>query len=54
MQLPDELIDFIMIHELCHTVHKNHSAQFHSMVNKLTGDRESELNKKLKKYSPIL
>lgn len=54
MQLPDELIDFIMIHELCHTVHKNHSAQFHSMVNKLTGDRESELNKKLKKYSTIL
>ena len=54
MQLPDELIEFIMIHELSHTVHKNHSADFHSLVNRLTGGRESELNKKLKKYSPIL
>ena len=54
MQLPDELVDFIMIHELCHTVHKNHSADFHSLVNRLTGGRESELNKKLKKYTPIL
>lgn len=51
MQLPNELIDFIIIHELCHTVHKNHSSQFHSLVNECTCGRERELIKKMKKYS---
>lgn len=51
MALPTHLIDFVIIHELCHTVHFNHSAEFHTLVNKLVGGVEKELNIELKGYS---
>lgn len=50
--LPDELIEFVCIHELCHTIHHNHSAEFHALVNLHTGGREKELQKRLKMYAP--
>lgn len=50
--LPEELIEFVCIHELCHTVHPNHSAEFHALVDHHTGHREKELQKRLKNYLP--
>jgi predicted metal-dependent hydrolase len=50
MRLPEHLSDFIILHELCHTVHKNHGSHFHAMLNKLCGD-EKGLNKELRKFS---
>ena len=48
MTLPTHLQEFVVLHELCHTIHHNHSAAFHALLNKVTGGREKELNRQLK------
>ena len=48
MTLPAHLQEFVVLHELCHTVHHNHSAEFHALLDKVTGGREKELNRQLK------
>ncbi len=49
MKLPDELIDYVILHELSHTIHKNHSPSFWRYLDNLVGDAKS-LSKKMKKY----
>lgn len=51
MQLPEHLRDFVILHELCHTVHHNHSPRFHALLDHLVGGREKELNRELRSYS---
>ena len=48
MTLPTRLQEFVVLHELCHTVHHNHSAEFHALLNKVTSGREKELSRQLK------
>lgn len=50
MRLPDHLIDYVIIHELCHTVEKNHGKQFWSLMDSILGNAKM-LSKELKKYS---
>ena len=50
MRLPDALIDYVIIHELCHTIHKNHGPQFHALLDILTGGRHAELRKQLRSF----
>jgi predicted metal-dependent hydrolase len=57
VRLPDELRDYVILHELVHTRFKNHSKEFWAELNKFVGDsstnssrKAKELSKKLKKY----
>lgn len=54
VNLPDELCDYVIIHELCHLVHRNHGAEFHRLVNGFCGGREKELSAQLRKWSFLL
>lgn len=51
MTLPEHLRDYVLLHELAHTVHHNHSQQFHALVDRLTDGRERELARELRQYS---
>ncbi len=51
MTLPEHLRDFVIIHELCHTVHHDHSPRFHALVDQLVGGREKLLVRELRTYS---
>lgn len=51
MTLPEHLRDFVILHELCHTVHHNHSPRFHALVDRLCGGNEKALNRELRAYT---
>ncbi|MBN2637144.1 MAG: M48 family metallopeptidase [Prolixibacteraceae bacterium] len=51
MKLPDELIDYILLHELVHTEIKNHGQGFWDKLDSVTNYRAKELAKQVKKYS---
>ena len=48
MTLPPHLQDYVIIHELCHTVHHNHSAAFHALVDRCLGGEEKKLRSELR------
>jgi predicted metal-dependent hydrolase len=52
MRLPVHLCKYIILHELCHTVYKNHKKQFWLLLDQLTGCRARMLDKELNQYSP--
>lgn len=54
MRLPDELIDYIIMHELCHTVHRNHGEGFYKLLDELTEGNHKKLDKKLQEISPAI
>ena len=49
MTLPEHLRDFVILHELCHTVHHD-SPRFHALLDRLVGGKEKLLNKELRSY----
>ncbi|HXH27008.1 MAG TPA: M48 family metallopeptidase [Candidatus Acidoferrum sp.] len=51
MTLPSELIDYVIIHELCHTKHMNHSRSFWQLVAAYCPDYK-QLRRLLKQHRP--
>ena len=51
MTLPEHLRDFVIIHELCHTVHHDHSPRFHALVDRFVGGHEKALIRELRAFS---
>lgn len=49
MRLPDELIDYVILHELAHCTEKNHGKNFWAKLNELTGSAK-HYDKELKAY----
>ncbi|MBC5774316.1 M48 family metallopeptidase [Pontibacter sp. KCTC 32443] len=49
MRLPESLCDYVILHELAHTVEKNHGPRFWKLLDKVCGDSKA-LDKKLKDY----
>jgi len=50
MQLPEELMDYVILHELVHTRIKNHGPQFWRELDRFVGDAR-ELRTRLKRYN---
>lgn len=50
MRLPVHLREFIILHELCHTRHHNHSVAFHALLDSLVDGKEKALNRELKAH----
>ena len=50
MLLPEHLREFILLHELCHTRHHNHSVAFHLLLDSLVDGNEKRLNAELRKH----
>ena len=50
MKLPDDIIDYVILHELCHTVEKNHSADFWKLVGQVC-PAFAVLRQRLRKYN---
>lgn len=50
MTLPDKLIDYIILHELAHTIELNHSQKFWNILDQIYGNSKA-VDNEIKKYS---
>lgn len=55
MFLPEELVRYIICHELAHLSHMNHSPQFHALCDQYCNGKEKELEQQLRQFQwPIM
>ena len=46
--LPDHLIDYVILHELVHTIHKNHSPEFWNYLDRLADGKSKIYRRELR------
>jgi predicted metal-dependent hydrolase len=51
VRLPKHLADYVILHELTHTVHKNHGIRFWQSLDTVTGGKAKILAAEMKQYS---
>jgi len=51
MLLPVHLVDYVILHELCHTKEMNHSDKFWAWMDRVTDSKSKQLRVELKKYN---
>jgi hypothetical protein len=42
-QMPEEILDLVIVHELCHMVHPNHGPSFQSLLSQWTPDHKRKM-----------
>jgi len=50
MRLPRHLADYIILHELVHTIHKNHGKLYWQLLDKVTGGNAKKLDREMNDY----
>jgi len=50
MLLPAHLVDYVILHELCHTKEMNHGDKFWAWMDKVTDGKSKAMRKELKNY----
>ena len=50
MMLPDHLSDYVILHELVHTLHRDHSHKFWEALDRVTEGSSRQLRKELRRY----
>jgi len=53
VRLPQYLSDYVILHELAHTVHKNHGDLFWQKLNSVTGGKAKHLAAEMKQYRAL-
>ncbi len=51
MLLPSQLVDYVILHELCHTKEMNHGDKFWAWMDRVTENKSKQLRIDLKKYN---
>lgn len=54
MMLPDHLVDYIILHELVHTIHRDHSRKFWEALDRITEGNSKILRKEIRSQRIML